>query len=100
MDDKEIIDNSKDQLNRLLTFFSRVDTQSSVLLTVNIGMLGFLAANSLPLHKFTGPIGFFVALPVSLIAGSLWNLYRGAFPQLTGGHKSLVYFREIAKRSE
>jgi hypothetical protein len=27
-------------------------------------------------------------------------LYKGAFPNLAGGNLSLVYFREIAKRTE
>ena len=39
-------------------------------------------------------------LPVALICGSLWHLYKGAFPSLEGGALSLIYFREIAKRTE
>ena len=35
-----------------------------------------------------------------MIAASLWFLYRVAFPALDGGHESLIYFREIAKRTE
>jgi hypothetical protein len=35
-----------------------------------------------------------------MIATSLWFLYRVAFPALDGGHESLIYFREIAKRTE
>ena len=31
---------------------------------------------------------------------SLWRLYQGSFPQLEGGNDSLIYFREIAKRTE
>jgi hypothetical protein len=36
----------------------------------------------------------------ALIATSLWFLYRVAFPALDGGHESLIYFREIALRTE
>jgi Family of unknown function (DUF5706) len=31
---------------------------------------------------------------------SFWFLYKGAFPNLKGGTASLVYFREIARRTE
>jgi hypothetical protein len=40
------------------------------------------------------------AIALLLIGASVWFLYRGAFPQLKGGTASLVYFREIARRTE
>jgi hypothetical protein len=36
----------------------------------------------------------------AMLGGSLWFLYRVAFPSLDGGHQSLIYFREIAGRTE
>ena len=41
-----------------------------------------------------------VLLPLFLIGGSLWYLHKAAFPSLAGGHDSLIYFREIAERTE
>lgn len=34
------------------------------------------------------------------LCGSIWFLYRASFPQLQGGASSLIYFHEIAKRTE
>ena len=34
------------------------------------------------------------------MAASLISLYRGSFPNLNGGHASLVYFRELQKTPE
>jgi hypothetical protein len=39
-------------------------------------------------------------LAVALLGASIIFLYRGAFPSLKGGAASLVYFREIAGRTE
>jgi hypothetical protein len=41
-----------------------------------------------------------VAITILLLASSIIFLYRGAFPSLKGGHASLIYFREIANRTE
>ena len=99
MDDKQILDLSKDQLNRSLTFLSRIDSQSSILLTINIAMLGFLSGNTPAIQSFNASMVVCAAVPLFLIGASLWNLYRGSFPQLEGGHDSLIYFREIAKKN-
>jgi hypothetical protein len=100
MDNAEpLIERSRDQLNRVLGFFPRVDAVSSVLLGVNIGMLALLANNMLPLKAFAWYTAFAV-IPIFLIGISLIHLYRGSFPKLDGGWRSLIYFREIAQRSE
>jgi hypothetical protein len=39
-------------------------------------------------------------LAFGFIGHSLWNLYNGAFPNLKSGNSSLIYFTEIAKRTE
>lgn len=99
MENKELIQITQDQLNRVLGFFSRADAKASVLLAVDTSMLALLAANAPSVKSFHWHL-LFVLLPVSLIGGSLWHLYRGAFPSLEGGRDSLIYFREIAKRTE
>jgi hypothetical protein len=91
---------AKDQLNLVLSFFSRVDAKASVVLAVDTAMAGYLAGRmpslkTLPYWPTLIPLVAFV-----LIGISIWNLYKGAFPNLAGGNLSLVYFREIAKRTE
>jgi hypothetical protein len=90
----------KDQLNLVLSFFARVESKSSVLLAIDTGMLGFLAANAPPLRESTLFMVIAAIMALVLLSASIVMLYRGAFPQLTGGHGSLVYFREIAARTE
>lgn len=88
-----------EQLDRVLAFFTRADAKGSVLLAVDTGMLAFLASN-FPLYNSFDKMLLITLLPALLLAISLWHLYKGAFPSLDGGHESLIYFREIAKRTE
>lgn len=99
MDKNILIDAAKDQLTRTLSFFSRVDSKASVILAIDTGMLGVLVANTPPVHTFDWSM-LVVLLPAFLLAVSYWHLYKEAFPSLEGGHDSLIYFREIAKRTE
>jgi hypothetical protein len=91
---------SKDQLNLVLSFFSRVDTKLSVVLAVDTGMLAVLGSDSPPLKAYSSLMLVAATLTVFLLALSIIFLYRGAFPTLKGGHSSLIYFREIAQRTE
>lgn len=98
---QQLIDLTRDQLNRLLCFFPRVNAKISVLLSVAIAMLALLASMA-PLKELQWnsrpALIAFVAL--ALIALSLFLLYQASFPRLAGGRRSLLYFREIAKRKE
>jgi ABC-type phosphate transport system permease subunit len=91
---------SKDQLNLVLSFFSRVDAKLSVVLAVDTGMFAVLGADSPPIKNFSWFMIIFAAITILLLASSIVFLYRGAFPSLKGGHASLIYFREIAGRTE
>jgi hypothetical protein len=91
---------ARDQLSLVLSFFPRVDAKASTLLAINTGMLALLASNAPPLLSMSVFSYILAGTTVAMIAGSLWFLYRVAFPALTGGHQSLIYFREIAKRTE
>lgn len=100
MEPEQLTSAAQEQLKLVLSFFSRVDTKSSVLLAVDTGMLGYLATHipsiySLRRWEVICPTFAFVLLGLSLL-----YLYRGAFPALSGGQSSLVYFSEIAKRTE
>jgi hypothetical protein len=90
---------ARDQLNRTLGFFARVDGKASVVLGVDTAMLAVLATrtSSYALLRWE-----WIAVGLTLVplAFSFWQLYREAFPSLDGGEQSLLYFREIAKRDE
>jgi hypothetical protein len=91
---------AKDQLNLVLSFFSRVDAKASVVLGVDTAMAGYLAGRmpslkTMPYWQTLIPLVAFL-----LLGNSIWQLYKGAFPNLTGGNSSLIYFREVARRTE
>lgn len=90
----------KDVLNLVLSFFPRVDSRASVVLAVNTGMLGYLAAHLPPILLLNWCDMIAPVFTLGLLIPSYWNLYRVAFPNLAGGEGSLIYFREIAKRTE
>jgi pycsar effector protein len=96
----ELVKDAREQLTLVLSFFSRVDAKASVVLAINTGMLAVLSSNVAPLG--TMPIMAIIAasLSILMLAGSFWFLYKVAFPALGGGQQSLVYFREIANRTE
>jgi pycsar effector protein len=100
MDQHNPSESARDQLNRVLGFFPRVDAKASVVFAVNTGMLAFLAAKVPPLDLLNWWEIAIPALAIVLLSVSLWQLYKGAFPKLEGGNMSLVYFREIAGRTE
>jgi Family of unknown function (DUF5706) len=91
---------SEAQLTLVLSFFARVETKLSFVFAIDTGMLAVLAADAPPMKTLslwaTGAAG----LAVLFIGLSIVFLYRGAFPNLKGGEASLVYFREIARRTE
>lgn len=63
-------------------------------------MLAFLAAHAPMLHTLYGWLGVAPGITALLLSSSIYYLYAGGTPVLAGGHQSLVYFREIAKRRE
>lgn len=100
MDDIELAETAKDDLDRILGFFSRVDAKASVILAVDTGMLGFLTSRAPELSALSWWEAGIAIATLLLLGVSLWFLYRQAFPNLQGGQASLVYFREIADKTE
>lgn len=99
MDDKKLVEVSRDNLSRILGFFPRVDTLLSVILAINLGLVAVLASNA-PAAKDLDN-GVFIAILFLLVStASFYHLYKCAFPKLDGGHLSLLYFREIANKTE
>ena len=100
MDQKTLLSVCRDELALVLSFFARVDTKASVVLAVDTGMIGYLAAHLPVWASIRWWESLAPACTVALLTWSFWYLYKGAFPQLKGGEGSLVYFREIARRTE
>jgi hypothetical protein len=86
-------------LTAILGQLARVDSQAAVLLGAIVAMLAVLGANAPPLSMMDRS-AIFGLVPLLLLLASLQELYGGAFPRLEGGQQSLVYFKEIAARTE
>jgi hypothetical protein len=91
---------ARDQLNLILSFFSRVDAKLSTVLAIDTGMLAALSASLPAVGKMTGWMAVSPVLASGLLIASYVYLYRGGFPNVKGGHSSAIYFKEIAKRTE
>jgi hypothetical protein len=99
-EEKDRLEICAKQLDRILGFFPRVESKASFLFAVNSTMLGVLALNVQRVDFFSWSHGTAAAATVGLLAASLWFIYRCTFPNLAGGHASLIYFREIAQLRE
>ncbi len=91
---------ARDQLTLILSFFSRVDAKAWALLAINTAMLGVLASKAPSFATMSAFTYGLAGITVALIGASLWFLYRVAFPALDGGQESLIYFREVARKTE
>lgn len=89
------------QLDRLQTFFPRVEGKASFLLAVNLGLLTILAANVDKVAYLAAPLVWVPGAAFMLFWGvSIWKLNETFFPHLKGGSvHSVFYFRDIASRS-
>jgi Pycsar effector protein len=90
---------AKDLLELILEFFPRVEAKLSLILGVDSALLGLIAVNA-PAVRHLEWYMVFATVPALLICASLLQVYWGSFPNLEGGNKSLVYFREIARQTE
>jgi hypothetical protein len=91
---------ARDQLNLVLSFFSRVDAKFSTILAIDTGMLAAVGASFPSADQFKWWLAIAPAITVVLLCLSYFHLYRGGFPNVDGGHDSFIYFRSIAKRTE
>jgi len=84
------------QLDRLLTFFPRIDAKVSALFAVTSAQIAIAALNltldDLKQWWVSGAAVVFGLCAVWVIV----HLYRCAYPHLEGGRSSLVYFAQIA----
>ena len=91
---------ARDQLNLILSFFPRVDAKLSTILAIDTGMLAALSAVVPHPHEVTRWMMIPAIVAVLLLFASYVYLYRGGFPNVKGGSASIVYFKEIARRTE
>ncbi len=66
---------SKDQLNLVLSFFSRLDSKLSVLLAIDTGMLAVLGTDAPPLQALSWAMIIASALTVLLLGTSIARLF-------------------------
>lgn len=94
------IDIIQRQLDRVLGFFPRVEARINILFGVNTLILVIAALN-----LSAGDLRlWYVTVPASLLLFGLlvsyYHLFHANFPDDNGGEKSLVFFKEIQKRTE
>lgn len=100
MTDKDQLALVERQLDRILNFFPRVDGKATGLFAVASAELAVLLLNL----QFGDFERWYVAIPVFacalLLSLTFFWLYRCSYPHLEGGKGSLIYFQEIATRTE
>lgn len=98
--DQNRIEVAERQLDRVLQFASRIENKVSVLLASNLGIVAVMLMNL----DYKDISTWYIVLPLVaaliMIAESIFHLYKATYPELTGGTDSLIYFFEIAKRTE
>jgi hypothetical protein len=96
----KLISAAKDELQLILSFFSRAESRSSVVLAIDTGMAGFLVSRAPALQSFSCWMTIASILTLILLAVSIAFLYFGNAPNLKGGEGSLIYFGEISNLRE
>lgn len=94
------LDTAERQLDRIQTFFPRIDSKVSAIFATASAQIAVAAVGI----SYGDLKLWWISIPAALfLAGMIWcmlNLYWCTFPHLDGGEKSLVYFNEIAKLRE
>jgi hypothetical protein len=91
---------AREQLSLVLSFFPRVDARLSTILAINTGMLAALSASAPPLQNASWWMAITPRITTVLIVIGYVYLYRGGFPDVKGGQRSLIFFHQIASRTE
>ncbi len=100
VNDTDYLKDARAQLTLTLSFFPRVDAKLSTVLAVDTGMLAALTAGIPAVRAISVWSAAASILTALLLAASFLFLYMGAFPNLKGGHSSVVFFKDIAARNE
>jgi hypothetical protein len=94
------LQSAEQQLDRMHAFFPRIDAKMSALLAIATGEVAIFALNLSPNDLALWYVDVTGTLFAAAIVWVLAQLYFCAGPHLAGGNQSLIYFREIAKRTE
>jgi len=100
VDERERLLAAWNQLNLVLGFFSRIDAKLSVVLGIDLGMLALAGSRMPTLDTMTCWMLLTTTMFAPAIAVSFYHIWKGAFPDLSGGTGSVVYFKSIARMSE
>jgi hypothetical protein len=100
MDQKVLFEVAPKQLDRVLSFFARVEAKASFVFAINSALLGVLAVHVERADLYEWLHCILLVLVAGGLGVSYYFVYRCSFPNLSGGHLSLVYFKEIAKLRE
>ena len=88
------------QLSMIHQFFPRIDAKATFLFGIVSAQIAFaatkLSAATLSIWWVSIPLALFAVMAMIVVL----MVYRCAFPDLKGGHNSLIYFAEISKRTE
>jgi hypothetical protein len=90
------IDIAEKNLARLLDWISRTDSKSSLVLGVDMAMLGVLASLAPPLKNLSLFLTIISGAATGFLIGSLVCIYNVNYPRTKGPLKSLIYFGAIA----
>lgn len=100
MKDQDAAKAAHNELSRVLGFFARVDSKVTALFAIGGGMVGVVALNLKVEHIANPWLAGPALITVCGIIFAMVELYRSSFPNLDGGERSLIYFREIGARTE
>tara|TARA_R110002072_G_scaffold1084_13_gene8978 strand:- start:485 stop:991 length:507 start_codon:yes stop_codon:yes gene_type:complete len=97
VDERYLIDSAEKNLQRQIEWVSRVETRSSLIFGISVGMLGYLAS-ILP-HFSIWPCWFIFLLiaTLGLKIAVIGFLFRAQFPRTEAPKPSLIFFGEIVK---
>ncbi len=95
----EQLERAVEQYDRVQSFFTRADARASVLLGLDLGMLGLMIVNAPPLSKMT-PWHLIALAALGLLGASIAFVIKQALPKLSGGDGSIIFFGAIAQRTE
>lgn len=99
MNDDIKIQSAENNLDRLLEWVSRSDSKASIILGVDTGMLGAIAALAPKISSMTTLMILTATSSLILLFLSLLFIYLGSYPRTKGPNKSLLYFGSICKNS-
>lgn len=99
-DDRYRLEAAERQLALIQGFFPRIDGKVSALFAIMSAQIAIAAVNVSTKNLTEWYVGFPLTAFLLAAAAVYAFLYRCSYPHLEGGHNSLVYFAEIAKRRE